>query len=176
MINDRPDFGCHMQNHLIISINSSLPKLNTWKSVTKSAIFFKAPNFIPDSCCTTLRLSTTGIANSSQAVRFGLYERVDTHFDRPVYIHEAIDEYLFYMGGRARGLWMVGPQIGIFSGGLANRGQAQCVEDAKSSSWKFADGSGWTQDPDIKAMCEDDKPGNNEEYLIIGCGTWLKFQ
>ena len=44
----------------------------------------------------------------------GLYERVDTFFDRPVYLHQEIDEYLFYMGGRSRGLWMIGPEVGFF--------------------------------------------------------------
>ena len=44
----------------------------------------------------------------------GIYERVDTFSERPVYLHTDVDEYLFYMGGRARGLWMVGPTIGTF--------------------------------------------------------------
>ena len=51
----------------------------------------------------------------------GLYERVDTFFERPVYLHQDEPEYLFYMGGRSRGLWMIGPEVGTFSGGLANR-------------------------------------------------------
>jgi len=67
-----------------------------------------------DQCCHTIRVSTTGPANSSQSVRMGLYERVDTFFDRPVYLHQEIDEYLFYMGGRTRGLWMIGPEVGFF--------------------------------------------------------------
>ena len=70
--------------------------------------------FFPDQCCHTIRVSTTGPANSSQSVRMGLYERVDTFFDRPVYLHQEIDEYLFYMGGRTRGLWMIGPEVGFF--------------------------------------------------------------
>ena len=44
----------------------------------------------------------------------GIYERVDTFSERPVYLHTDVDEYLFYMGGRTRGLWMVGPTIGTF--------------------------------------------------------------
>ena len=51
---------------------------------------------------------------SSQNVRMGIYERVDTFSERPVYLHTDVDEYLFYMGGRTRGLWMVGPTIGTF--------------------------------------------------------------
>ena len=88
----------------------------------------------------------------------GLYERVDTFFERPVYLHQEVDEYLFYMGGRSRGLWMIGPEVGFFSGGLANRGDSQCVEDVRQS-WKFADGKGWSKDPFLKARCEKDPSG-----------------
>ena len=62
------------------------------------------------------------------------------------------------MGGRSRGLWMVGPQVGFFSGGLANRGDSHCVEDVRQT-WKFADGSGWTSDPQLKAHCLKDQSG-----------------
>lgn len=112
--------------------------------------------FFPENCCSTLRLSTNGAANSSQSVRLGIYERVDTFFDRPVYLHNDINEYLFYMGGRSRGLWMVGPEVGFFSGGLANRGDSKCVEDVKAV-WKFADGDGWSKDPLLKVRCEKDE-------------------
>ena len=44
---------------------------------------------------------------------------------RPIYVHSARREFLFYVDGRARGLWMVGPEVGRFSGGLANRGDEQ---------------------------------------------------
>ena len=90
----------------------------------------------------------------------GIYERVDTFFDRPVYLHQDIDEYMFYMGGRSRGLWMIGPEVGFFSGGLANRGDTQCVEDVRKP-WKFADGKGWSKDPFLKARCEKDESGKN---------------
>ena len=53
---------------------------------------------------------------------------------------------------------MVGPEVGRFSGGLANRGDTQCVEDVKQV-WKFADGSGWTMDPLLQAQCEKDQSG-----------------
>ena len=45
-----------------------------------------------------------------------------------------------------------------FSGGLANRGDSECVEDIKSD-WKFADGSGWSKDPLLEASCEKDQSG-----------------
>lgn len=111
-----------------------------------------------------MRLLTNGRANSSQNVRLGLYERVDTYFDRPVYLHSDIDEYLFYMGGRSRGIWMVGPEVGLFSGGLANRGDSKCVEDIKAD-WKFADGTGWSKDPLLKAVCQKDHSGKIFSHL-----------
>ncbi len=117
-----------------------------------------------DRCCPTITLSTTGVSNSSQAIRMGLYERVDTYFDRPVYLHSEVDEYLFYMGGRSRGLWMVGPEVGLFSGGLANRGDTICIEDVRSE-WKYADGSGWSKDPLLKAKCAKDSAG--KKIVII---------
>ena len=42
--------------------------------------------------------------------------------DRPIYKHEEREEFLFYLTSRNRGLWMVGPSVGQFNGGLANRG------------------------------------------------------
>ena len=82
-------------------------------------------NFPESECCTSLVVRTSGSSNSSQYIRFGGYTRIDTYFDRPVYVHEARDEFLFYMAGRSRGLWMIGPEVGQFSGGLANRADNQ---------------------------------------------------
>ena len=101
---------------------------------------------------------TTGVSNSSQYIRFGGYTRIDTYFDRPVYVHEAREEFLFYMAGRSRGLWMIGPEVGQFSGGLANRADDQCPQTI-GKSWKYADGTGWSVDPDIQIQCLNNKPG-----------------
>jgi len=62
------------------------------------------------------------------------------------------------MGGRARGLWMVGPEVGKFSGGLANRAEDICVEDVKGD-WKFADGTNWVKDSSLKITCEKEATG-----------------
>jgi hypothetical protein len=62
------------------------------------------------------------------------------------------------MGGRARGLWMVGPEVGKFSGGLANRAEDICVENVKGD-WKFADGTNWVRDPTLKITCEKQATG-----------------
>jgi len=127
-----------------------------------------------DGCCSTIRISTRGPANSSQAARLGIYERVDTFTDRPVYLHTDIDEYLFYLGGRSRGLWMVGPTVGTFSGGLANRGNSICIEDVKAE-WKFADGSGWSGDPLLEAKCEKDQSEclYADDAKLVGEGNTL---
>ena len=40
---------------------------------------------------------------------------------------------------------MIGPEIGKFSGGLANRDDEVCPENI-NKNWKFADGKGWVVD------------------------------
>ena len=116
-------------------------------------------NFSAESeCCSSLDVSTTGISNSSQFVRFGAYHRQETFTDRPAYKHETRDEYLFYMPGRTRGLWMIGPEVGKFSGGLANRDDEVCPENI-SKNWKFADGKGWVVDSEVNVKCVDTASG-----------------
>ena len=103
-------------------------------------------------------MSTTGTSNSSQYVRFGTYYRQETFSDRPAYKHETRDEYLFYMPGRTRGLWMIGPEIGKFSGGLANREDNVCPEKIERD-WKFADGKGWVVDSEVTLKCIENASG-----------------
>ena len=103
-------------------------------------------------------MSTTGTSNSSQFVRFGTYYRQETFSDRPAYKHETRDEYLFYMPGRTRGLWMIGPEIGKFSGGLANREDNVCPENIERD-WKFADGKGWVIDSEVTLKCIENASG-----------------
>ena len=111
-------------------------------------------------------MSTTGISNSSQFVRFGSYHRQETFTDRPAYKHETRDEYLFYMPGRTRGLWMIGPEIGKFSGGLANRDDEVCPENI-NKNWKFADGKGWVVDSEVNVKCVDTASGTIKEALYF---------
>lgn len=59
---------------------------------------------------------------------------------------------------------MVGPRVGKFSGGLANRADSVCVEDV-DRPWKFADVSGWKADPDLKVSCATVEPGKAIHYL-----------
>ena len=53
---------------------------------------------------------------------------------------------------------MVGPEIGKFSGGLANRDDEVCPENI-SKDWKFADGKGWVVDSEVNVKCVDTASG-----------------
>ena len=64
------------------------------------------------------------------------------------------------MPGRSRGLWMIGPEIGKFSGGLANRGDEACPENLRRS-WKFANGRGWVVDSKVNITCINSESGNS---------------
>ena len=119
-------------------------------------------------CCSSVEVSTTGTSNSSQFVRFGTFYRQDTFSNRPAFKHELRDEYLFYMPGRARGLWMIGPEIGKFSGGLANRDDEVCPENIHRR-WKFADGKGWVVDSKINVTCADTQSGNIFFFANANC-------
>ena len=79
-----------------------------WHSFLRlNAVLFSWP--IADSCCPTVEISTSGgPSNATQAVRMGVYHR--HHFNasfssRPIYVHSARQEFLFYVDGRSRGLW-----------------------------------------------------------------------
>ena len=62
------------------------------------------------------------------------------------------------MPGRTRGLWMIGPEIGKFSGGLANREDNVCPEKIERD-WKFADGKGWVVDSEVTLKCIENASG-----------------
>jgi len=120
-------------------------------------------------CCSAVVISTAGAANATQFVRLGVYHVISnrSYASRPVYSHAEREEFLFYVPGRARGLWMVGPSVGRFSGGLANRGDEACANDV-SRQWKFADVDGWKTDPELKITCANVTDG---EYSgKYGCG------
>jgi hypothetical protein len=80
------------------------------------------------------------------------------------------------MGGRARGLWMIGPEVGTFSGGLANRADKICVEQV-DSVWKFADGTSWVKDPLLKVQCEKDFTGRRFSFShsFIHSRKWFRI-
>jgi hypothetical protein len=89
--------------------------------------------------------------------------------DRPMYKHDQKEEYLFYLTSRNRGLWMVGPEVGQFNGGLANRGDPvrsssplhqvdmscpqTCAEDTPTGQWKYTDGRSWSLDTSLSVTC-----------------------
>ena len=74
------------------------------------------------SCCANLRVESTGQATVHQSNRLGNYSLIGRYNDRGIYKNEQREEFLFYLTSRNRGLWMVGPEVGQFNGGLANRG------------------------------------------------------
>ena len=53
---------------------------------------------------------------------------------------------------------MIGPEIGKFSGGLANRGDNVCPESIEKD-WKFADGRGWVVDSEVTLKCIEKASG-----------------
>ena len=53
---------------------------------------------------------------------------------------------------------MIGPEIGKFSGGLANREDNVCPEKIERD-WKFADGKGWVVDSDVTLKCIENASG-----------------
>ena len=62
---------------------------------------------------------------------------------------------------------MVGPAIGKFSGGLANRADEVCPEKI-TRDWKYADGNGWVLDPLITIQCSANESGTvNMQILQI---------
>ncbi len=89
-------------------------------------------------------------------------EETSFYAGRPVYVHSQRKEFLFYVPGRARGLWMVGPRVGRFSGGLANRGDDVCVDEVERK-WKFADVDGWVTDPDLAVKCVNQTVGESRD-------------
>ena len=100
-------------------------------------------------CCTKLRIESNGEAIDHQSNRVGEYNLQGVLADRPIYKHADREEFLFYLQSRNKGLWMVGPKVAQFNGGLAHRGDGQCVEDVEKGQWKYTDGSAWHVDPQL---------------------------
>ena len=109
------------------------------------------------SCCSKIRIESNGEAIDHQSNRVGDYSLQGVLSDRPVYKNIDRDEFLFYLQSRNKGLWMVGPKVAQFNGGLAHRGDAQCVEDVEEGQWKYTDGSAWHVDPELAVNCLDVK-------------------
>ena len=59
---------------------------------------------------------------------------------------------------------MIGPEVGRFSGGLANRGDDICV-DKVNRQWKYADVTGWKADPELTVTCNNNTIGKS--YISI---------
>ena len=113
-------------------------------------------------CCQRLLISSEGDAMEHQSNRVGEYTLSGVVADRPMYKHEDREEYLFYLMSRNKGLWMVGPKVNQFNGGLAHRGDTFCAEDVLAGEWKFTDGKAWHVDPSLNVTCIDRKVANAE--------------
>ena len=68
------------------------------------------------------------------------------------------DGYLFYQAGivTGQGLWMAGPSLSQFSGGLASLDNSLCVEQVPSALWRYADGQAWRPDSGLEVICKDE--------------------
>ena len=96
-------------------------------------------------------ISGLSSTNSVQRMRMGVYKMTNlTHGLRGVYQQEDYpNDYLFYLGG----LWMIGPNVGPFTGGLFTGDQAWRPEYI-TSPWIVFNGFQITQERNIKVRCK----------------------
>ena len=109
------------------------------------------------SCCSHVVIESHGAAAQHQAAKLGEYRIEGVREDRPVYKQLLGDSYLFYQAGivTGQGLWMAGPSLGQFSGGLASVDNSLCVEQVSSAPWRYADGQAWRPDSGLVVTCKD---------------------
>ena len=101
-------------------------------------------------CCSHLLISSSGGAADHQSHRLGSYLVTATGWSgRPIYKHQEREQFLFYLQSRSKGLWMVGPEVGQFDGGLASPADPHCVEDVPGGGWRYTDGSAWYRDTQL---------------------------
>ena len=80
-------------------------------------------------CCSKLLIKSSGEARLHQDNRLGEFLLRGVYNERPMYQHRERGEYLFYLVSRNKGLWMIGPEVGQFNGGLANRADESCANE-----------------------------------------------
>ncbi len=69
-----------------------------------------------------VEIQSSGEASVIQNSRMGVYTNTGIFNDRPKYINnDWPEQHLYYLRSRNKGLWMVGPTLGTFDGGLAHR-------------------------------------------------------
>ena len=69
-------------------------------------------------------MQSSGEASVHQSNKIGVSSLTGILNDRPKYTslkENGVEEHLFYLRSRNKGLWMVGPSAGEFNGGLAHR-------------------------------------------------------
>jgi len=106
-------------------------------------------------CCTRIKISSDGESINHQSNRVGEYTLSGVVADKPMYKNIDREEYLFYLMSKNKGLWMVGPKVNQFNGGLAHRGDTLCAEDVAPGEWKYTDGKAWHVDPTLNLTCID---------------------
>ena len=90
--------------------------------------------YISESCCDEFEIDTIGGGNFYQEERYGHYFKIGTGEDgKNVYRQQNGDNYMYYLNA---GYWMIGKEIGKDSGGVLNRGNSFCPEDA-TSVWEY---------------------------------------
>jgi hypothetical protein len=138
-------------NNQVLSTGSML--------VIASILFFSSQTLVHakdiSGCCTKILVSSDGEAITHQSNRVGEYILSGVVADRPMYKNIDREEYLFYLMSKNKGLWMVGPKVNQFNGGLAHRGDTLCAEDVKAGDWKYTDGKAWHVDPTLNLTCID---------------------
>jgi len=117
------------------------------------------------SCCTVLLITSSGGTAEHQSHRLGSYQVTGTSWSgRPIYKHQERAEFLFYLQSRSKGLWMIGPNVGQFDGGLASPADPHCVEDIPTGAWRYTDGSAWYKDSQLSVLCQDQEEIAQCEY------------
>ena len=122
---------------------------------------------LSQTCCTHLFLTTTGSAADHQSHRLGSYLLTNKEGSgHPIYKHQNREQFLFFLQSKSVGLWMVGPQVGEYDGGLAIPADDNCVEDVPVGGWRYTDGSAWYQDSLLRLTCDRDKDSKFSETEI----------
>ncbi len=154
-----------------------------------------------EACCDRIELDTMGMGDFYQADRLGEYYKIGNSQDgRMIYQQQEGDNFLYFIRNKVSCVafcfkaalsaqlpfpfqyWMVGNTVGQDLGGLLNRANSFCPEDAHSNkNWEYwLDWmNDWREDMDMKAKCLDKnfQDANEPEACAIGsvcddCNVW----
>jgi hypothetical protein len=120
---------------------------SSWVSIGSGRLSCVANDFMT---CSSGELDISGLdeADERQLHRMGLYTIVNmTHSLRPVYAFH--QDYLFYQDG----LWIIGPTVGVISGGMFTHDSAWRPEHIMNP-WIVFTGRHFKQVPSIHVRCK----------------------